>query len=77
MLTLLPSAGLRVSEVCGLTRNDLQARQGREQVIVFGKPEKTKTVLLSTAVWLKLLRENVAEEQPVFGSQKKGHLRPR
>lgn len=78
LLVLLYAAGLRVSEVCGLKWRDLQARTEGGQVNVFGKGSKTRTILLPASVWLKLitLREEAAEDLPVFRSRKKGHLRP-
>ncbi len=41
LLRLLYAAGLRVSELCGLRRRDLQARDDGGQVTVFGKGRKT------------------------------------
>lgn len=78
LLTLIYAAGLRVSEVCGLTWGDLQGRDKGGQVTVFGKGEKTRTVLLPAKVWAKLaaLRGEAADDDPVFRSRKKGHLHP-
>ena len=78
LLTLLYAAGLRVSEICGLKWADLQARIGGGQITVFGKGEKTRAILLPNSVWTKLieLRGEAADDQPVFRSRKKGHLRP-
>ena len=78
MLVLLYAAGLRVSELCGLKWRDLQNRNGGGQVVVFGKGEKTRTILLPTPVWAKLLtlRVDAGDNDPVFRSRKKGHLTP-
>ncbi|MGE5612428.1 MAG: tyrosine-type recombinase/integrase, partial [Bacillota bacterium] len=51
LLTLLYAAGLRASEICGLKWCDLQGLEGGGQVTVFGKGEKTRTVLLPASVW--------------------------
>lgn len=78
LLTLIYAAGLRVSEVCSLRWCDLQSRDGAGQVTVFGKGEKTRTVLIPGSVWTKLmlLRGEAAAQEPVFRSRKKGHLQP-
>jgi integrase/recombinase XerD len=51
LLRLLYASGVRVSELCGLRRRDLQARDDGGQVTVFGKGRKTRTVLLPASVW--------------------------
>lgn len=77
LLTLLYACGLRVSEVC-LTWRDLQQRDDGGQVTVFGKGEKTRTILIPVSVWAKLigLRGDAGDEAPVFRSRKKGQLCP-
>ena len=76
LLTLLYVAGLRVSEICALTWNDMQARSESGQVTVFGKGAKTRTILLPRTVWdlLLALRGGAAADAPVFQSRKRGHL---
>ena len=78
LLVLLYAGGFRVSEICGLKWSDLQSRDDGGQVSVFGKGDKTRTVLLPASVWAKLvqLRGDAADEQPVFRSRKRGHLNP-
>lgn len=46
MLTLMFVCGLRVSEVCNLTWNDLKLNGDGGQITVFGKGSKTRTVLI-------------------------------
>jgi len=72
------AVALRVSELCGLRWRDLQCRDSGGQVTVFGKGEKTRTVLMPQSVWNKLiaLRGEAGENDPVFRSRKKGHLTP-
>jgi len=78
LLVLLYAAGLRVNEICGLNWADMQSRTEGGQVNVFGKGSKTRTILLPASVWVKLmtLRGEASDDQPVFRSRKKGHLRP-
>jgi len=78
LLVLLYAAGLRASEICGLTWKDLQSRTEGCQVNIFGKGSKTRTILLPASVFhqLKELRRGAADDQPIFRSRKKGHLRP-
>jgi len=80
LLLLLYGAGLRVSELCGLTwrdlreRPDLQATGMAGQVKVFGKGNKTRVVLLSREVWreVQALRADASPDDPVFRSRKGG-----
>jgi integrase/recombinase XerD len=76
LLVLLYAAGLRVSEVCGLKWSDIQGRDAGGQVTVFGKGQKTRTILLPVSVWSKLtgLRGEGGDEQPIFKSRKRHHL---
>jgi integrase/recombinase XerD len=82
LLKLLYSAGLRVSEVCNLKWRDVQARAESNfpgQVTIFGKGQKTRTVVLSSSVWndLMSLRGDAGIDDPVFRSRKQqGHLTP-
>lgn len=77
LLALLYGAGLRVSEVCGLTWRDVQAREDGGQLTVFGKGNKTRVVLLASSVFgtIASLRDG-DENSPVFRSRKGGHLDP-
>lgn len=75
ILHLLYAAGLRVSELCGLTWKDLQARSdGGGQVTVFGKGSKTRSVLLSASVNRRILAlkpEGAADVEAIFLSRRK------
>jgi integrase/recombinase XerD len=75
LLRLLYSAGVRVSEVCGVSWCDVAARGDAGQVTVFGKGGKTRTVLLSAETWRELAKlrasmepSECAPHEPVFRS---------
>lgn len=77
ILRTLYYTGLRVSEICSLTWKDLQPRSEFEgQVTVFGKGGKTRVVLVSEKIWRSLmeLRGTAGKDDPVFVSNKGGHL---
>lgn len=77
IVRLLYSAGIRVSELCGLTWRDVQPRNDSGQITVFGKGSKTRAVLLSAEMWnvVQSLRPvDAAPDAPVFTSRK-GHGR--
>ena len=78
ILRLTYGAGLRISEVCGLKWRDLQARDGGGQVTVYGKGGKTRVVLLPASIWVAVsaLRGPAGADDPVFASQRGGHLDP-
>lgn len=78
MLRLLYCAGLRISEVCGLKWRDMQAREDAGQATVYGKGGKTRVVLLPASMWRTLaqLRSEARLDDPVFLSQRRGHLDP-
>ncbi|MGH9455362.1 MAG: tyrosine-type recombinase/integrase [Terriglobia bacterium] len=79
LLTLLYASGCRVSEVCDLRWQDLQATAESGQITVLGKGEKTRSIQLPVSVWKQLLklRQEAGLEDPVFRSRKKGgFLRP-
>ncbi|MCC5632596.1 tyrosine-type recombinase/integrase [Nostoc sphaeroides CHAB 2801] len=69
-------AGLRVSELCGLKWRDLKARGDGGQITVFGKGDKTRTVLLGAGIWREInsLKGYAKHDDPVFVSGKGGHL---
>jgi integrase/recombinase XerD len=54
ILRLLYSGGLRVSELCALKWRDLQERGDSCQLIVRGKGDKQRIVLLSQGTWEKI-----------------------
>lgn len=76
MLRLVYCAGLRISEVCGLSWRDLVARDDAGQATIYGKGGKTRVVLLPSTVWRALvaLRGDAGQDAPVFVSQRRGHL---
>jgi len=81
LLRLLYASGARVSELAGLKWCDTMERtqEGRElagQISVFGKGGKTRTILLKPRTWVLLLslRGGALATDPVFRSQKSGHL---
>jgi len=81
ILRLLYASGARVSELAQLKWCDTMERtqEGRElagQISVFGKGGKTRTILLKPRTWVLLmgLRGGALATDPVFRSQKGGHL---
>ena len=55
ILLLMYGCGLRVSEVCGLTWNDLKSHNQTEgKLTVFGKGSKTRMVIVPDWLWLRL-----------------------
>lgn len=76
IIRLLYLAGLRVSELCGLKWRDLKARGDGGQITVFGKGEKTRTVLIGAGMWKEInsLKGYAKHDDPVFISGKGGHL---
>lgn len=79
LLRLLYVAGARVSEVCGLCWRDVQpTTEDTGQITVYGKGSKTRAIRLTPICWecLQRLREMAGPDDPVFRSQKGGHLDP-
>lgn len=78
LLLLVYASGIRVSEVCGLRWRDCQARNGGGQITVLGKGDKTRTILLPTRVFGKLmaLRNGAGEESPCFLSRRRRAISP-
>jgi site-specific recombinase XerD len=77
ILRLLHSAGLRVSELCAPQWRDLQKRAESGQIIVRGKGNKQRIILLSQGTWEELcdFRSAAQDLSPIFLSQRgKGHL---
>ena len=54
ILLLMYGCGLRVSEVCGLTWNDLKSHNDGGKLTVFGKGSKTRMVIVPDWLWLRL-----------------------
>ena len=78
ILKMLYCSAVRVSELSNLCWKDLQEREDGGQVTVFGKGNKTHSVLLPLSIWLELTayRNGSADEQPLFKSRKGNHLCP-
>ncbi len=78
VLRLLYGGGLRVSELYDLVWRDLQDRDDAGQLTVFGKGDKTRAVLVSSATWTELQspRGDGASDAPVFRSRQGGSLHP-
>jgi len=76
VVRLLYSAGLRVSELCNLKWRDLKEHSSGGQITVFGKGDKTRSVLIRKGLWKELqeLRSNADFDSPVFVSRQGGHL---
>lgn len=76
ILLTLYAGGFRVSEICSLKWRHLQERDSTGQITVFGKGDKTRTVLMPREVWqsLQILQQDAHPDAPVFRSRKKGHL---
>ena len=80
LIRFLYATGARVSEVCVLKWRDIQEiADGRAQVNLLGKGDKTRVVVFSAQMWelLRQLRGGAGLNTPVFRSRKKGgHLDP-
>lgn len=76
LVHLLYNGGLRVSELCGLTWQDVRPNKDKGQVTVIGKGTKQRTVLLPQTMYQELLalRGNASDGSPVFLSRKGGKL---
>ncbi len=80
LIRFLYATGARVSEVCVLKWRDIQEiADGRAQVNLLGKGDKTRVVVFSAQMWelLRQLRGGAGLLAPVFRSRKQGgHLDP-
>lgn len=76
IVRLLYFAGLRASELCLLKWRDLKPRGDAGQITVFGKGDKTRTILVGAGIWKEIcdLKGNAKKDDPVFVSGKGGHL---
>jgi integrase/recombinase XerD len=54
LLLILYKAGPRAREVCDLRRRNLQRNGESGQITIYGKGEKTRSILLSPEVWRQL-----------------------
>lgn len=55
LLSLMYGLGLRVSELCGLTWDDLKPHLDAGKATVFGKGAKTRVVIIPKSLWVQLL----------------------
>ncbi|HZU03379.1 MAG TPA: tyrosine-type recombinase/integrase [Ktedonobacteraceae bacterium] len=71
ILRLLYSAGLRVSELCNLTWEQVSARDHGGYLHIVGKRDKTRDILLNPETWAKLqeLHAQEPEARYVFVSR--------
>ena len=71
LLAVLYSAGLRVSELCGLRWRNLHARGEAGQILIHGKGGRTRVVLLPAGAWGQFvpLKGTAAPDAPVFASR--------
>ncbi len=71
LLELLYTAGLRVSEACGLRWRNLRAVGDAGQITVYGKGGRTRSIALPKSLWIELnkLRKSAGNEDPVFASK--------
>ena len=72
LFRLLYATGGRVSEICALRWRDVQESNfGRGQVTLFGKGQKTRTVVFSAATWqiVRDLRGTASGDDFVFRSR--------
>lgn len=79
LLFLSYMTGGRVGEIAALKWKDAQPRtNGGGQLTLYGKGGKTRAVLLPAPAWdrIQSARGNAGPEDPVFLSQKGGHLDP-
>jgi integrase/recombinase XerD len=76
ILKMLYCSAVRISELSNLKWKDLQEREDGGQVTVFGKGNKTHTVLLPQSIWAELAayRNGSADDMPLFKSRKGNKL---
>lgn len=77
LIELLYATGGRISEALGAKWADATARDGGGQIVLFGKRDKTRTVLIPATVWAKLIamRGDADNEAFIFPSARTdGHL---
>ncbi|BAY42080.1 phage integrase family protein (plasmid) [Nostoc sp. NIES-2111] len=77
IIKLLYQAGLRASEICALSWQDLTSRGESGQVFVkHSKGNKSRTILIKPKLWTELMdfKGDAKGVDAVFTSQKGGHL---
>ncbi len=65
--------GIRVSELCGLCWKDLTERSDGGQMVVYGKGQKTRTLLVPEPLWSELMdyKGTTPDEFFIFRGRKK------
>ena len=73
ILKTLFITGIRVSELCSLTWKDLQERSDGGQMVVYGKGQKTRTLLIPEPLWSELMdfKGNTPDEFYIFRGRKR------
>lgn len=77
LIELLYATGGRISEALSARWQDATAREDGGQIVLFGKRDKTRTVLIPASVWAKLIetRGDAGDEACIFPSPRtSGHL---
>jgi integrase/recombinase XerD len=81
MLRLLYLAGLRASELCGLRWGDIVEARDGGRLMITGKGNKRRKVLIPADLYgdlLALMPDDAGPEKPVFRAERgTGHLGPR
>ena len=73
ILRFMVATGVRVSELCGLTWDDLSSNGSGGQATIFGKGSKTRTVLIPQRLWADLMATDRKSDY-VFTSKRGGSL---
>lgn len=78
LLRILYAGGIRVSEICRLKWKDIQGRDVAGQMTVYGKGNKTHTIIIPEPLWSDLVsyQNGALDDCPVFKSRKGNHLNP-
>ncbi|WP_445304807.1 MULTISPECIES: tyrosine-type recombinase/integrase [unclassified Microcoleus] len=65
-------AGLRASELCDLNWEDLSPNAENGQLLIYGKGEKSRVVLLPKSLYIEILnsRGKAGNSEPIFRSRK-------
>jgi len=73
ILKTLFITGIRVSELCSLCWNDLKERSDGGQMVVYGKGQKTRILLIPEPLWSELIsfKETIPDDFYIFRGRKK------
>jgi integrase/recombinase XerD len=74
ILAVLYGAALRAAELCVLTWRDVQPSHGTGQLVIYGKGQKTRYVILKESTWMELQNLRQGDGEYVFQSRQ-GHSR--